>query len=180
MTQRMISFAIAVFLTAGAALAVGNLARADGSDPVRDFYEATRGVALSITKDDQSAKLFSDGLFTDAEKQTILKGMLGRDYDKYYGPKVGDDRPKSLPPGLARKLARGGKLPTGWEKKFTRGEVIDTALWKHRNRLPYSIRRKLRAIKGTEVIRIDDKIARIAISNKLIIDVVDILGAEQT
>lgn len=180
MTPRITHSAIAVLLAAGAALVASNLAFAAGSDPVRDFYEATRGVALSITKDDQSAKLFSDGLFTDSEKQIILKGMLGRDYEQYYGPDVGDNRPKALPPGLAKKLARGGKLPIGWEKKFTRGEIIDASLWKHRNHLPYSIRRKLRAIKGTDIIRIDDKIARVTVADHLIIDVVDILGPERT
>jgi hypothetical protein len=31
----------------------------------------------------------------------------------YYGPRY-----KSLPPGLQKKLARGGQLPPGWQKKM--------------------------------------------------------------
>lgn len=41
-----------------------------------------------------------------------------------------NDKPeKSLPPGLEKKVARGGELPPGWQKKLHRGEILDLDLY---------------------------------------------------
>src|SRR5262249_13020873 len=36
---------------------------------------------------------------------------------------------KALPPGLAKKGARGDKLPPGWQKKIARGEVLPQTVY---------------------------------------------------
>src|SRR5579859_351978 len=51
---------------------------------------------------------------TDHEREVI------REY--YAGREKHDKDGKRLPPGLAKKVARGGKLPPGWEKKMVKGE----------------------------------------------------------
>ncbi len=61
-----------------------------------------------------------DTVITSEEKKIIkkyLKGVSAKKKNKV--------KKKSLPPGLAKKLARGGTLPPGWQMKVARGEVID-------------------------------------------------------
>lgn len=36
---------------------------------------------------------------------------------------------KGLPPGLQKKVNRGGELPPGWQKKLARGHVIDVRVY---------------------------------------------------
>lgn len=40
--------------------------------------------------------------------------------------KAGHD---SLPPGLQKKIARGGELPPGWQKKIEVGKPLDKAVY---------------------------------------------------
>ncbi len=45
-----------------------------------------------------------------------------------------DDKGKGareLPPGLQKKVARGGALPPGWEKKVEVGKPIEADIYKH-------------------------------------------------
>ncbi len=44
---------------------------------------------------------------------------------------VADPPGKALPPGLEKKLERGGELPPGWEKKLRVGEILDTEVYAH-------------------------------------------------
>lgn len=43
------------------------------------------------------------------------------------------DNEKQLPPGLQKKLARGGELPPGWEKKLRPGEPLDNDVYSAAN-----------------------------------------------
>ena len=36
---------------------------------------------------------------------------------------------KQLPPGLQKKVERGGELPPGWRKKLARGEILDRSIY---------------------------------------------------
>ncbi|MCE0558945.1 hypothetical protein Q4519_14900 [Motilimonas sp. 1_MG-2023] len=40
-----------------------------------------------------------------------------------------DKQDKPLPPGLEKKVERGGELPPGWQKKLHRGEILDLDLY---------------------------------------------------
>jgi len=40
------------------------------------------------------------------------------------------DKEKSLPPGLQKKLERGGELPPGWQKKLVVGEYLEDKVYR--------------------------------------------------
>ena len=84
---------------------------------------------------------------------------------------------KSLPPGLAKKVARGGDLPPGWQKKIAKGEVLDVEVY--RNAVPVSkeVRLKYPASKtGTKLLKIENKIIRVMDATRTIIDVFETVG----
>ncbi len=79
---------------------------------------------------------------------------------------------KNLPPGLQKKLARGGELPPGWQKKVARGEVLDWQLYSRSVKLPQDLLRRLPAIsQGTELMRLEDRIFRILNDTREILDI---------
>lgn len=41
-----------------------------------------------------------------------------------------DVKEKSLPPGLQKKVARGGELPPGWQDKLIVGEYLDYDIYR--------------------------------------------------
>jgi hypothetical protein len=41
------------------------------------------------------------------------------------------DKEKSLPPGLVKKVKRGGTLPPGWQKKLIVGKSLDKDIFDH-------------------------------------------------
>ncbi|WP_417222058.1 hypothetical protein [Amphritea sp.] len=112
--------------------------------------------------------------FDDNEQRNIRQYYLGDDYS-YETKGKGKHKPKSLPPGLQKKLARGGKLPPGWQEKVIAGEVLDQDLYRRSEALPYELERRLDHIAGEEHRRIGHKIIRVLEGNGTIIDVIDIL-----
>jgi len=82
---------------------------------------------------------------------------------------------KQLPPGLQKKLARGGSLPPGWEMKLVRGEVLDRDIYDQAERLPDEL---LKRITGrddaVELLRVGDRILRVAEGRGTILDVIDL------
>jgi hypothetical protein len=80
-----------------------------------------------------------------------------------------------LPPGLQKKLARGGKLPPGWQNKVARGEVLDSEILRHSELLPYELTRNLPELRdGEEIRRVGDKVVRVLEGNGTVIDVIDL------
>ncbi len=62
---------------------------------------------------------------------------------------------KSLPPGLQKKIERGGELPPGWKKKIAEGQIIDSELYRRARILsPVDVH-------GQEIIRLDDTTMRV-------------------
>lgn len=99
-----------------------------------------------------------------------------RDDDDYYGDHAdGGKKPKKLPPGLRKKLERGGELPPGWQKKFARGEVVSDDVWAQRQYLPGRVSGDLRVIPGTEVIQVGDRVARVLTDTREILDIIDLV-----
>ena len=83
---------------------------------------------------------------------------------------------KRLPPGLAKKLARGGKLPPGWEKKLHPGEIVTAEIWSESHPLPKEIIVKLPPPPvGTILIAVEGKVARVLEKTREILDVFDVL-----
>lgn len=82
---------------------------------------------------------------------------------------------QSLPPGLAKKVAGGGSLPPGWQKKVNTGEVIPADIYKHAEPLPKDIMIQLPPLSaGTSLMKIDNRIVKVADATKTIIDVIDL------
>jgi hypothetical protein len=85
-------------------------------------------------------------------------------------------KPKGLPPGLAKKVARGGALPPGWQKKCVPGQILSADVYKLCQPLPPELVVKLPAPPiGAIHVTIDGKILRLAKASLEILDVFDIL-----
>ncbi len=85
---------------------------------------------------------------------------------------------KELPPGLRKKLERGGELPPGWQRKVERGEVLDADLYRRSRPLPYELHSVLgEQPQMTELIRLQDKVIRVVRGEGTILDVVDLYEA---
>ena len=160
------------------------------------FFPAILALALSFslsslagarppeayTEQPSSKELLRDVLFSEAERR-ILGDYINRCRDRYDEDRCWESeanenagkKPKKLPPGLQKKLERGGELPPGWQKKVARGEVIDSDFYRTYSRsLPEEILRRLpRDIDGTSIRRIDDRIVRIQDNTRLVLDVLD-------
>ena len=82
---------------------------------------------------------------------------------------------KALPPGLQKKVARGGALPPGWQKKVARGEVMPAAVYERSEPLPREVVVKLPPPPaGTILVRVEGKIIRLLEATRTIIDVLDL------
>jgi hypothetical protein len=82
---------------------------------------------------------------------------------------------KKLPPGLQKKLERGGELPPGWQKKLARGEVLGPDLRRHAHRLPEALHRDLRGYDASaELLLLEDRVVRVATGQGTVLDVIDI------
>ena len=83
---------------------------------------------------------------------------------------------KSLPPGLQKKVERGGELPPGWQKKVARGEVMDAEVYAHSRPLPPELLKRLPPQpRGTIVVTIEGKVVRLLEATLTILDVFDLL-----
>ncbi len=80
-----------------------------------------------------------------------------------------------LPHGLAKKVARGGHLPPGWQKKLQKGKPLEPELYRLAQPVPDSIRVKLPVgPNGSVEIRLEGKIVRLHRATHEILDVFDI------
>lgn len=81
---------------------------------------------------------------------------------------------RSLPPGLAKKVSRGGRLPPGWEKKLVVGEIVPEPVFKECHPLPPEIVVKLPVPPPETILRaIHGKIVRLHGKTREILDVFD-------
>jgi hypothetical protein len=112
--------------------------------------------------------------FTEDDKRIIRSYFRAERRDDA----TGRDKPKkqkSLPPGLQKKLERGGELPPGWQKKVARGEVLDPELYRRSRPLPYELRKRLAGFPyGTDIRRVDDRVVRILEDTQIILDVLNL------
>ncbi|MFW2440556.1 MAG: hypothetical protein ACN4GR_14450 [Arenicellales bacterium] len=119
-------------------------------------------------------------LFTKDEKRIIQSYF--EDHREYRydndNDESGRDKPKkqkSLPPGLQKKLARGGQLPPGWQKKVARGEVLDMTLYRQSRPLPEGLLNRLSSGPAdTELRLLDDRVMRLMDDSRDILDVLQV------
>ena len=111
-----------------------------------------------------------DNAITPEEKKIIkeyLKGVSAKKKNKV--------KKKSLPPGLAKKLARGGTLPPGWQMKVARGEVMDYEVYNNSMPLPEELLRKLLTIpEGTVLLQVGNKIVKVIEASRTIVDLFEL------
>ncbi len=104
------------------------------------------------------------------DKKIIKEYLNGLSVKKKYKVKK-----KSLPPGLAKKLARGGTLPPGWQKKVARGEVMGYEVYNNANPLPEELLRRLSTIpRGTVLLQVGNKIVKVIEVSREIVDLFEI------
>jgi hypothetical protein len=127
----------------------------------------------------EEAAEVSDNLFTDKEKQVIRSFFREHRESRYGDDDVGSgrDKPKKkkkLPPGLKKKLERGGELPPGWQEKVARGEVLDADLYGRSSPLPRELLKRLSSKDGTELRLLDDRVVRIMDGTRAILDILQV------
>lgn len=92
------------------------------------------------------------------------------------GPPPGLAKQQQLPPGLQKKLERGGELPPGWRMKLQRDEVIDAELYMRG--MPPSSEQSGKLPKpeqeGTRDLVIEDRVVRVLDATRTILDVFEI------
>ncbi len=111
-----------------------------------------------------------------SENQGKVKGVLTSDERSTIQTYVrGFDNPKKLPPGLAKKVARGRGLPPGWQKKVTPGEIMPASVFERCQPLPPELVIKLPPSPvGTVTVAIGGKVARVLEATREILDVFDV------
>ena len=113
----------------------------------------------------------SNNLFNDSERTAV---------QNYYRQSVTEQhhqkgKKKQLPPGLQKKLNRGGEMPPGWTSKIARGDVLDVDTLRYSERLPDDLYRRLPASRDGEAVRrVGDKVVRVVEGNGTVIDVIDL------
>jgi Ni/Co efflux regulator RcnB len=93
-------------------------------------------------------------------------------------PYISSESKKSrhLPPGLAKKVARGGSLPPGWQEKIVVGQPVPPEIYEHCEPLPKEVAIKLPVPPvGTVMVTVEGKVARILEATHEILDVFDVI-----
>lgn len=106
--------------------------------------------------------------FSDLERARI------REYAQDYGDN-GHGKSRSLPPGLAKKVARGEQLPPGWQKKCVAGQTLPPEIFEQCHPLPPELVVKLPpAPEPTITVAIGGKVVRLLQATREILDVFDV------
>jgi hypothetical protein len=93
----------------------------------------------------------------------------------YYRNDEGGKHAKPLPPGLQKKVARGGQLPPGWQKKLARGEVMSPEVYGSAKPAPAVLIQQLPPQpQGTIIVHLEGKIVRLVQATREIIDILDL------
>src|SRR5689334_2665464 len=112
-----------------------------------------------------------DFSITASERKIIQDYCNGAETKGKKGKKA-----KSLPPGLAKKVARGGRLPPGWEKKVVVHAIMPPEVFKECHPLPQEIVVKLPAPPvGAITVAVEGKVVRLMEATREILDVFDVL-----
>ena len=143
----------------------------------KENKENSREIEPQVEKEKSIKKLLNYWInvkIITPEKEEIKR------YYKYYQQNnlkgVKGKKTKVLPPGLKKKLARGGNLPPGWQKKIISGEVIDADIYKYAVHVPYGLIKSLPPQpKGTVLIKVEGKIVRLLETTGTILDVFDLI-----
>jgi len=142
---------------------------AESERPWWKFWDATTEEAVITATENR--------LFSNEERSILHEYLRNRVLTKHddvenQSKHKKDKKKKALPPGLQKKVARGGQLPPGWQKKVARGEVLEGDLYLLSTVLPTDIIDILPSgPDGTSIRRIEDRVVRIIDATGVILDV---------
>ena len=120
---------------------------------------------------DKKAKAAAKGGFSEADREVIEQWQQSQTSQS---TSKKQKKHKTLPPGLQKKVDRGGELPPGWKKKLEVGTVLDPEVDKAATPLPEQILKRLPEIpEGTEILQIGDEVVRVIESTREIIGIFD-------
>ncbi len=106
--------------------------------------------------------------FSDEERRVVCEYV--QDYHQKGGGKS-----KQLPPGLAKKVARGGKLPPGWQQKCAVGEIMPPDVYDQCHPLPSEVVLKMPPPpEPTLTVTIGGKVVRLLKATREILDIFDV------
>jgi len=88
--------------------------------------------------------------------------------------KHGHGNGQQLPPGLQKKVERGGELPPGWQKKVAKGKVVEDSIYIHMEAPPRDVLRALPPPPpGVIIKQIEDKIVELREKDRFVLDIFD-------
>lgn len=145
------------------------------SDQVRAERNAERDErALERERDRDREQVRDEDRFaplSERERRQLREMVL----EEHYGLSREEGKYKTLPPGLRKKLARGGELPPGWQDKVRRGEVLDDELYRQGERLSRRYLERLgHRSEAAELILLGDRIVRVAEGRGTVLDVIEL------
>jgi hypothetical protein len=138
---------------------------------------ATTLLGLPLTGSVIDAKSVSEPWLnvTLTEQEVVVIRDYYREHPEQTPGGATQKKKKKLPPGLQKKLARGGQLPPGWQKKVARGEVLDADVYQHSTPVPVDLMRRLPPQpQGTIIVTVEGKLVRLIEATRTILDVFDI------
>jgi hypothetical protein len=127
----------------------------------------------------------------ERDVEPVHRDRQGREHERFRSEETetirrwyerGDRRPspgaaggqRQLPPGLQRKVERGGELPPGWQRKVERGEVLSREQVRHGRRIDDELLRRLPPQpEGTVIMETEDQVIRVLEATG---EVLDVLG----
>lgn len=116
--------------------------------------------------DDKEKQVKQSRGFSEEEREVLESWRLGNASWK--------KSKKPLPPGLQKKVGRGGELPPGWKKKLEVGAVLEPKVDAQAKSLPEEILSRLpESETGIEILRVGDEIIRVIEGTR---EIADILG----
>jgi hypothetical protein len=159
------------FLCASAPIIAKDKGKGKGGKPDEDASAETGAKpATAATAPGQKEPWASVDVKIGAPEQKVIHEYVHAREERHEGKK-----PKGLPPGLAKKVARGGELPPGWQKKVVPGQIMSEEVFKQCHPLPQELIVKLPPPPvGTITVAISGKLVRLAKATREILDVFDV------
>jgi hypothetical protein len=124
-----------------------------------------REEAEKATKEVETKKKDKGGKeFTEEERKVLESWQQGNASWK--------KKKKPLPPGLQKKVDRGGELPPGWKKKLEIGEKLDPEIAEQARPLPDEILKRFPKIEeGIKILEVGGEIIKVVEDSLEIIDI---------